>query len=343
MRIAVFGAGGFVGGWICEELSQRNDIEVVACIRKWASAVRLARRGVDIRRADLEDSNELPAILSGVDVVVNASMPPPSREPELAKTLYFECVRAGVHRFIQFSSAAVYGDRTGDVDENMTPAPVSDYSRGKAVMERQLVEAAARSGTQLFIFRPSIIYGPFSEGWTVRYVERIVRGRWRGLGRIGDGTCNLVHAQDVARAAIAAATNDVALGVHVLNINGPDVVSWNEYIERLGDALGTPNRVTPNVAFFRGMAVAAGIMRKSAQLTLVRSIYRRSAGTTRTAMTRAKAVTKLYPDLDELNLFGRKVHYLADHAASVLGLNPSISFEEGLQQSVSWCRAHGVV
>ena len=183
MRVVVFGAGGCVGGWICEELSQRNDIEVVACVRKWASAVRVARRGVDIRQADLEDTNQLPAILSGADVVVNAAMPPASREPDLTKTLYLACVKAGVRRFIQFSSAAIYGNRIGDVDENITPAPTNDYGRGKTEMENRLAEAAANSDTQVFIFRPSIIYGPFSDAWTVRFVERIVKGRWRSLGQ----------------------------------------------------------------------------------------------------------------------------------------------------------------
>jgi nucleoside-diphosphate-sugar epimerase len=343
VRIVVFGAGGFVGGWICEELSQRNDIEQVACVRKWASAVRLARRGIDIRQADLEDANELPVILNGADVVINAAMLLPSREPELVTALYFACDRAGVRRFIQFSSAAIYGNRTGDVDENIASAPIDDYSRGKAEMERRLIKAASGSDQQLFILRPSIIYGPFSDAWTVRYVERIAKGRWRGLGRVADGICNLVHAHDVAKAVIAAATADIAPGVHVLNINGPDVVSWNEYIERLGDALGTSDRVAPNVALFRGMAVAAEIMRMGAKLTLVRSIYQWSSGTTRDAMKNAQAVTKLYPSLGELNLLSRKVHYLADQAAQVIGFSPSIPLEEGLRQSVAWCRMHGVI
>jgi nucleoside-diphosphate-sugar epimerase len=343
MRIVIFGSGGFVGGWLCEELSGRNDIAVVGCVRKWSSAVRLARRGLDIRQIDLEDYNELPRLLRGADVVVNAAMLPSSREPELAEHLYVECVRAGVRRFIQFSSAAVYGNRTGEVDETVTIAPDSDYSRGKVEMESRLVKTAAMSCTQLLILRPSIIYGPFSEGWTLRYVERIVRGRWRGLGRVGEGTCNLIHARDVARAVIAASTADITPGIHVLNINGPDVVSWNEYIERLGAALGTQGRVTPNIALFRGKAIAAAIFRMGAQLTSVRSLYRRSAGSTKTAMTNAKLMTKLYPDLGELNLIRRKVHYSAEKAALVLGFRSSVPLGEGLRQSVAWCRTHGIV
>jgi nucleoside-diphosphate-sugar epimerase len=343
VRIVVFGAGGFVGGWICEELSQRHDVELVACVRKWASAVRLARRGVDIRQADLEDTDAVASVLSSADVIVNAAMLVPAREAELVARLCAAGQTAGVRRLIQFSSAAVYGDRTGEVDERMAPSPVDAYSRGKAEMERRLSEAAVRQDLHLFILRPSIIYGPFSDAWTVRYVERIVKGRWRGLGRIGEGTCNLAHAHDVARAAIAAATADVPPGVHVLNINGREVVTWNEYIERLGDALGTPNRIIPSAALFRGMAIAAGVMRLGAKVSIVKSVYRRSVGTTRTAIKSAQGVTKLYPSSGELNLLGRKVHYPADRAAQVLGLQPSIPLDEGLRQSVAWCRVHGIV
>jgi nucleoside-diphosphate-sugar epimerase len=343
IRIVVFGAGGFLGGWICEELSQQSDIEVVACVRKWASAVRLARRAIDIRRVDLEDIHEIPAILGGAHAVINATMPPPSHERQLVTDLYLACVRENVRRFIQFSSAAVYGNSTGYVDENTEMSPVDDYSRGKAAMEARLAELAAGSNTQLFILRPSIVYGPFSEAWTVRYVERIVKGRWRGLGQVGNGTCNLVHAHDVAKAAVAAATAAVAPGTHVLNINGPDVVSWNQYIERLGDALDIPDRTTPNATLFLGKAAVAGIVRMGSRLTSVRSLYRWSAGATRAAMKSAQGVTKLYPPSQELRLLHRKVHYSADRAARVLGSNPSIPLEEGLRQSVAWCRVHGIV
>ena len=104
----------------------------------------------------------------------------------------------------------------------------------------------------------------------------------------------------------AAATADIAPGLYVLNINGPDVVSWNEYIERLGDALGTLDRVTQNAALFRLMSVTAGVMRMGGKVSSIRSFYRRSNGTARAALTNVQALTKLYPTLSELNLLVAK-------------------------------------
>ena len=343
MRIVVFGAGGFVGGWICEVLSLRDQIEQIACVRKWASSVRLARRGIEIKQADLENAQDYQTILTGADAVINAAMLPAQSEPELVATLYSACVLAGVRRFVQMSSAALYGNRIGAVDESIAPAPVDAYGRGKAEMERRLVEASKASDTQVIILRPSIIYGPFSEGWTVRYVERIANGRWKGLGRIGDGICNLIHAEDVARTAIAAATNDIAPGAHILNLNGPDHVTWNEYIERLGDELGISNRAPQNVVWFRTMASAAAMLRVGARFHSVRMLYRRSRGAARGAMSSAKAVTALYPSSTELDLISRKVYYLADRAAKTLRMSPSIPLDQGIRQSVAWCRLHGIV
>ena len=82
---------------------------------------------------------------------------------------------------------------------------------------------------------------------------------------------------------------------------------------------------------------------QAAKLTLIRSAYRRSAGTARIAMKSAQSTTKLYPSRVELHLLGRKVHYSAERAARIFGLSPSIPLDAGLRQSAAWCRVHGVV
>ena len=341
-RIVVFGAGGFVGGWICEELSRRDDIEVLACVRQWSSAVRLARRELQVHRVDLEDRSRITELLEGADVVINAAMPPPALEARLVASLQRACLESGGLRLVQFSSAAIYGDRTGQVDESMTPTPVDDYGRGKTAMEERLTTAVGREMSAV-ILRPSIVYGPFSDAWTVRYVERVVKGRWRHLGSMGTGTCNLIHAHDVARAAIAAAVVDLPKGTHIVNLNGPDVVTWNDYIEGLGDSLGINDRRVPGALAFRTAAITAEAMRWGASIPFVKSLYRRSTGATQSAMKSAQGVTKLYPSAGELKLLGRQVHYTGDRAADLLGISPSTTMEEGIRQSVAWCQVHGIV
>ena len=341
-RIVVFGAGGGVGGWICEELLGSPGVELVASVRRWSSAVRLARRGIQLRIADLANPADYAPLLSGADAVINASMLPPAAEPELVTQLYTAAQSAGVGRFVQFSSATVYGDATGVVDEAVAPAPLEDYGRGKARMEAGLAACAAGSDVPVVILRPSIIYGPFSDGWTVRYVDRIKNGRWRELGAMGTGKCNLVYGQDVARAAIAAATCKLAPGAHILNVNGPETVTWNEYIRRLGDALGVPGRTVPNAIRFRSTAAFAEGLRMIAKVEPLKAWFRRRRGAAQAALNSAKLVNKLYPSAGELRLLKRDAYYPGQRAVEVLGYAPATSLEIGIRQSIAWCRLHGV-
>jgi nucleoside-diphosphate-sugar epimerase len=342
MKIIVFGGGGFIGGWLCEELANRKGIEFVACVRRWSSAVRLARRGLDVVQLDLEAVTDDTAVIAGADVVVNVSVPPPDREPELALRLYSACAAAGVRKFIQFSSMAVYGDRTGTVDEDTPPTPSGDYGRGKTEMENRLLQRAARSGPQLIILRPTIVYGPFSDNWTVRYARRISNGRWRSLGWAGAGTCNLVHGQDVAKAVIAAALAQPDSKSHVLNINGPEVVTWNEYIERFGDALGVAGRTDMNPLYFSLTSTVVDGIRKAGSW-IKRKGMSRPLKSAPTLVGKAQSVVSLYPTPDELHLLRQKMQCSRERAERVIGFSPSMSLNDGLRQSAEWCRIHGVV
>jgi nucleoside-diphosphate-sugar epimerase len=342
MKIVVFGAGGFIGGWLCEELADRREIELVPCVRQWSSAVRLARRGFDVVQVDLEAVTDGIAVIAGADVVVNVSMPLPEREPELALRLYSACAAAGVRKFIQFSSMAVYGDQTGNVDEDTPSAPSSDYGRGKAEMENRLLKGVARSGPQLFILRPTIVYGPFSDSWTVRYARRIANGRWRSLGWAGAGTCNLVHGQDVAKSVVLAALAPQDSKSHVLNINGPEVVTWNEYIDRFGDALGVGGRTSMNPLLFSLTSTAVQGLRKAGSWVKRKGIHRPLQSVPALIGT-AQSVVNLYPTPDELHLLRQKVQCSWERAARVIGFNPSMSLDEGLRQSAEWCHIHGVI
>lgn len=343
MKIVIFGAGGFIGGWLCEELVGHKDIEIVPCVRHWSSAVRLARRGLDIVQIDLEKITRDLKLISDADVVVNVSMPPPGREPEIAARLYSACVDAGVRKFIQFSSTAVYGNMTGYLNEDSSPSPSNEYGRGKTAMEERLLKKSARSGPQLFILRPSIVYGPFSEVWTVHFARRIADGRWRSVGWAGSGTCNLVYGQDVAKSVISAVMSQTKTQSNVLNINGPEVITWDEYIERFGDALGIVGRQRVNPLRFSLTSTAVDGLRKTGSWVKRKGLNRPLQERAPAVFQSAKSAVGLYPTLGELHLWRQKVRYSWERAASVIGFSPSMTLDEGLRRSAEWCRTHGVV
>jgi len=72
-RIAVVGASGFVGSALVERLLVQGADEVVPFIHSSGNAMRLARRGIELRMLDLLDSTQVEAALSGITHVVNCS------------------------------------------------------------------------------------------------------------------------------------------------------------------------------------------------------------------------------------------------------------------------------
>jgi nucleoside-diphosphate-sugar epimerase len=342
MRVIVFGAGGAVGGWISEQLAVTPGIEQVGVVRKWASAVRLARRGIALAQADLEH-DDIREIVRGADVVVNATMLPSLREAAMVESLFRACSEMQVRRFIQLSSAAIYGNRLGEIDETLPPSPCDEYSAGKAEMEERLLGAADGCAPQVFILRPSIVYGPFSAAWTERYARRIIHGRWKSLGSAADGTCNLVHGRDLARVVVAAATAEVPAGNHILNINGPDAITWNQYIEKFGEALRIPEREALSGIAFRTSAWVASLLRIGRKFQWVRTLRQRSRGAARTAILGAQRMTDLYPDSGERALLRRRAHYSSARVRKLLGVEPSVGTEEGISESGLWCKRHGIV
>ena len=149
----------------------------------------------------------------------------------------------GLDRVVHLSSMAVLGNATGVLDET---APVdrasgNAYADAKIECER-IVTAAAAHGLDCVILRPSCIYGPGSELWTVRIGRMLAARRLGDLGAAGDGKCNLVHVEDVAKAVLAALSADTR-GLQVFNISNAETLTWNDYFVRLGRALGaTPVR-----------------------------------------------------------------------------------------------------
>jgi len=166
-RVLITGAGGFIGGRVAEVLHSSGCAQVRAGVRRWAGAARIGRLPVEIVPCDLADPGQVDAACDGVTAVVQcARVAGPGSEAPL-RNLLEAAYRRGVTRFVHLSTTEVYGAVDGDIDEGHAVGPgQSDYARSKIAAERVCAEYMAR-GLPLVILRPTIVYGPFSEVWTV--------------------------------------------------------------------------------------------------------------------------------------------------------------------------------
>ncbi|MFM8410385.1 MAG: NAD-dependent epimerase/dehydratase family protein [Alphaproteobacteria bacterium] len=122
----------------------------------------------------------------------------------------------GVRKVVFISSSAVYGlPRTAPVDEETHPkVPLGAYGRSKLEAEG-LCRRAVEEGLDVTWLRPMSLFGDGMTGVFVLLFDWVRRGRKVFLLGSGRNRVQMVSADDVARAAIAAATTPGTAGLAV--------------------------------------------------------------------------------------------------------------------------------
>lgn len=232
-RVGITGATGLLGRHLVDAV-RASGREPVAVVRPTSAADRLAARGVDVRRATLDDPGALRGAFAGLDAVVAcAARYTMAREPWSA----FEgpnvlgvvhtlraAADAGVGRVVHVSSTAVYRPppRGGPsvLDEDAPRLTAADRGRAyaitKAMGEDRAWRLAEALGLALTVVRPCNLYGAGDRQLLPR-LDRLRRGPLLVLPRVG---LPLVHARDAADALVAGLDRPVAIG-RAYNLTGP--------------------------------------------------------------------------------------------------------------------------
>jgi nucleoside-diphosphate-sugar epimerase len=345
--VLVTGAGGFLGGTLVEAIYFGRRFEVRAGISRWTSAPRIARLQVPIVLCDVMRPPSLAEAMAGVDSVVHCAT---SENLDVITEGTGNVLRAaraaGVRRVVHISSIAVYGAATGKIEET-TEAPLgtlTPYGAAKRRAEKLCRETVA-GGQDVVMLRPAIIYGPFAAQWTVLYAARLRSRRWRDLGPLGDGKCNLVHVHDVVRYALAALHQPEVAGEE-FNINGPDIVTWNEYARRFNAALGLPPLADRGVAKSRATTALTkpirslgkyGIAHFSPQLIWLS----RRSDMLKSIMQETEARLRSTPNAGELALFRLDAIYSMEKTVRTFRFAPSVRLDDGLAMCVAWLNHMG--
>lgn len=345
-RVFVTGAGGFIGGRIVEVLDATDGFQPVAGLRTWANGARIGRLSVAMRRCDVLEPDQIVAALEGVDCVVHCARGTREVTVRGTRNVLEAALRRGTERVVHLSTCDVYGDVQGRVSETKGLEKTgAEYGDSKIEAE-EVCREFRDHGLSVTVLRPTLVYGPFSESWTIEFAERIVGTGWMIPERFGTGTCNLLYVDDLVAAVLAALSSEAGADED-FNVNGSAGVTWNRYLRSLASALGM-EEVEPDGEIQARLSSALMMpVRKTAKELLKRfegpimSVYQRSS-VAQSLMKALEHRVRMVPTTDEYRMYRREVRYSTEKIEELLKWTPSVDVDEGVALSARWLRHHGV-
>jgi nucleoside-diphosphate-sugar epimerase len=240
-RVALVGAGGFVGSRLLEMAALNggtiDDCAIVPLIRQPRSIAKFSRLGTpDYRLVDTRNVPSIAKAIAGCDAVVNLTMGDNNRMVPDVRALLDAVRMVGATTFVHVSSAAIYGrcdmPGLGD-DSDWERTTWMAYARAKGLVEDALRPGLHATDLDTVVLRPGLVWGPRS-GWLAGPARALFEGS-AFLYDEGRWACNLCHVDNLAHAILAAVRQRGTRGF--FNLGDDDRPTWARYYADLANAI----------------------------------------------------------------------------------------------------------
>lgn len=327
MKLAVFGATGFIGRHLCEALIH-HGIAVSALTRSPDAMLDLAKTGVDAILGSLSDDEAIRRTASGADVVYNLAGALGkwgttfdelrSVNVEAAERIVKSAAESGVGKVVHVSTVGISGPLPRDVlaDEDYPPNPATDYQRTKLEGEMAASRAHEATGIPLVIVRPAFVYGP---GDTHKLsLFRAVKKRRMALVNRGTSLLHPVFVDDLVIGLIKAA--EQAPGkAEIYNLAGPRAVTTRTLVETIARELGVSD---PEIWLPEALLIPLACVMEAVGRTI----------NVEPILTRSK-----------VKLLSENYAYRIEKAQAELGYRPVVDLPEGIRRTVEWYVSQGLL
>jgi len=249
MRILVTGASGFIGKALCRELLARAHT-VRAAVRRADPSV--ATGAQEVLVPDIAAEFDRRTLVGDVDAVVHlaAVAHRAASDSELhrvnvdATIRLAEAAAGTVRRFVFLSSVKVHGENSGNeaYNEALALRPEDSYGRSKLEAERALADVAGRSGMELVLVRPPLVYGPGVRGNFLRLLRWVDARLPLPFASVRNRR-SLIYLDNLVDAVVCCTEHAAARGAFLFG--DEETVSTPELVSRLARVLDRPARLLP--------------------------------------------------------------------------------------------------
>lgn len=259
--ITVVGGAGFIGTYLCEQLSSAGIPFEIVDIKP------SARFPSHSKIADIRNIEDLRSSVTGSTVVHLAAV---HRDDVRDKSSYYEtnvngtrnicCVadEKAIRKLIFTSSVAVYGFALPGTGEDGEIAPFNDYGTSKFQAEEVLREwRDAHDGrVSLTIIRPTVVFGPGNRGNVFNLLNQVSSGLFMMVGS-GKNVKSLAYVENIA--AFLRHAMRFEEGYRLVNyVDKPDL-DMNHLVSLIRTSLKGKSGVGFRIPFPAALAIGRGL------------------------------------------------------------------------------------
>lgn len=275
-RVLVTGANGFVGQALCRALLERGD-DVTGLVRRSHNAPVGVREwvfdgphfdGLDTSWPEDMCCDTVIHLAARVHVMHDDSENPlaafRATNVDGSLRVALAAKQAGARRFVFVSSikAVAEQDNGRPLRESDIPAPQDPYGVSKLEAERALMAYGLKSGLEIVIVRPPLVYGPNVRANFLQLMRAVVAGIPLPLGSVSSRR-SMVFVDNLADALVHCSTDSRAAG-QIFHVSDGRDLTVAELVRELSRQLHVPIRLLPvPVSLLR---LVGGIIGRSAQV-----------------------------------------------------------------------------
>lgn len=319
MKVLVTGGTGSLGSVLAEDLLKKNYEVNVLARNKYESQNPKLHPFV----GDITDKEAAKNATKDCEMVYHIAglMSYTRPYPELYSTNYLgtenvleAAIESGARRFLYCSTVGVMGElKKFPVDETHPCKPDNNYAKTKYMAEKLVFENQDR--IEVCAIRPAPIYGPKSTLFS-DLIKNIYLGKLSYIGS-GEYKAHMANVRNVSYALQLAGLRKSAAGNKFI-IADSDVKTAKEVYAILVKLLGIEPK--PPIPYWKAYLAA--------------SYYE----TMQKITGKPAKLSRAY-----LKILTRDREYSTEKARRVLDYRPPVSLEQGLKETVDWCRAEKIV